>query len=65
MTTITIDEIWQAIRESERSDEFQFIDDETSIKAEVARVAPWRRFQADGVMHDSNMAATLKVAMKA
>jgi hypothetical protein len=53
MTTVTLDDVWQAIRESERSDEFLFMDDETSIKAEVARMIPPRCFQADGVAYDS------------
>lgn len=53
MTTVTLDDVWQAIRESERSDEFLFMDDETSIKAEVARMIPPRRFQTDGVVSDS------------
>ena len=57
MTVITVDEIWQAIRESERSDEFHFMDDKTSIKAEVARLVPPQLFQADGVIRDLNLKA--------
>ena len=42
MSTVAIDYIWQAILESERSDDIQFIDDELRIKAEAARLAqPW------------------------
>jgi hypothetical protein len=45
MSTIAIDYIWQVIRESERSDEIQFMDDELLIKAEAARLAQPRRDQ--------------------
>jgi hypothetical protein len=38
MTTVAIDYIWQVIRETERSDEIQFMDDELLIKAEAPRV---------------------------
>lgn len=65
MTPITVDEIWQAIRESERSDEFNFMDDRTSIKSELARIVPPRRFQADGVIHGSSVNASLNAAFNA
>jgi hypothetical protein len=39
MTAVTVDYVWQAIRDSERSDEFRFIDDELRIKAEAAHLA--------------------------
>lgn len=39
MTMIAIDYIWQAILESERSDDIQFMDDELRIKAEATRLA--------------------------
>ena len=39
MTTSAIQYIWQAIRESERSDESHLTHDETSIKAEAPRVS--------------------------
>jgi hypothetical protein len=42
MSTVAIDYIWQAILESERSDDIQFIDDELRLKAEATRLAqPW------------------------
>ena len=46
MTTVAIDYIWQAILESERSDDIPFMDDELRIKAEAARLARQRRIQA-------------------
>ena len=62
MTMITLDEIWQTIRKSERSDEFQFMDDETSLKAEVARMVSPQRFQADGVLYNPIAIATIRPA---
>lgn len=47
MTTAAIDYIWQAIRESERSDEFPFLDDEFLIKAKAARLTQPRPDQSD------------------
>jgi hypothetical protein len=46
MTTVAIDDIWQAILDSERSDDIQFMDDELRIKREAVRLARLRRFQA-------------------
>ena len=46
MTTVAIDYIWQVIRETERSDEIQFMDDELLIKAGAARLALPRRVQS-------------------
>ncbi len=65
MNPVTIDYIWQAIRESERSDEFQFMDDATSIMAEVARRIPPRRVQPDGLVHDSIADAAISPAFSA
>jgi hypothetical protein len=43
MTTSAIQYIWQAILESERSDEIHFMADELLIKVAAARLAqPWR-----------------------
>ena len=47
MSTVAIDYIWQAILESERSDDIQFIDDELRIKAEAARLAQPQRTQSN------------------
>ena len=38
MNAIEIQDVWQAIRESERSDEIQFMDDQILIKAEAIRL---------------------------
>ena len=38
MNAIEIQDVWQAIRESERSDETQFRDDELLIKAAATRL---------------------------
>ncbi len=38
MNAVAIDYIWKAIRESERSDEIQFRDDELLIKAAATRL---------------------------
>ena len=46
MTTVAIDNIWQAILESERSDDIQFMDDELRSKAEAARLTQLLRIQA-------------------
>ena len=46
MTTVAIDDIWQAILESERSDDIQFMDDELRSKAEAARLTQLLRIQA-------------------
>ena len=44
MNTVAIDYIWRVILESERSDEFQFMDDELRVKAEADRLARLRAF---------------------
>jgi hypothetical protein len=42
MSTIAIDYIWQAILESERSDDIRFMDDEFRIRTEPTRLPqPW------------------------
>lgn len=46
MTTVAIDYIWQAILESERSDDIQFIDDELHVNAEAARLTQLLRIQS-------------------
>ena len=46
MNAVTIQYVWQAIQESERSDEIQFMDDELLIKAGAARLAQARRVQS-------------------
>ncbi len=46
MNTVAMDYIWQTIRESERSDEIQFMDEELRMKAEAARLAQLLRIQA-------------------
>ena len=38
MNAIEIQDVWQAIRESERSDEIPFIDQQLLIKAEAIRL---------------------------
>jgi len=45
MSTVAIDDIWQAILDSERSDDIQFMDDELRIKREAVRLARLRRTQ--------------------
>ena len=46
MKTTAIDYIWQAIRDSERSDEIQLIDDDLRQKAEAAHLTQLLRIQA-------------------
>ncbi|CAG0946369.1 hypothetical protein ANRL1_02939 [Anaerolineae bacterium] len=46
MNTVAIDYIWQAILESERSDDIQFIDDELRLNAEAARMTHLLRVQS-------------------
>ncbi len=46
MTTISIDTIWQLIRESERSHGIQFMDDELLITAAATHLAPPRPNQS-------------------
>lgn len=65
MTTVAIDYIWQVIRETERSDEIQFMDDELLIKAGAARVAQPRRVQPGAVATDSIADAAISPALSA
>ena len=46
MNTVAIDYIWQAIRDSERSDELQFMADELRQKAEAARLTQLLRIHS-------------------
>ena len=46
MNTVAIDYIWQAILESERSDDIQFMDDELRLNAEAARLPHLLRVQS-------------------
>ena len=46
MNTVAEDYIWQAILESERSDDLQFMDDELRLKAEAAHLTQLLRIQA-------------------
>jgi hypothetical protein len=48
MNSVATQYIWQAILESERSDEIQFMGDELLIRAAAARLAP-RRAQSGAV----------------
>lgn len=63
MTTVTVDYIWQVIRESERSDESYFTNDETSIKTEAARLAQLRRVQSAAVASNSIADAAISPAL--
>ncbi len=45
MNTVAVDYIWQAILESERSDDIQFMDDELRARAEAVRLAQLLRIQ--------------------
>jgi hypothetical protein len=65
MTTVTVDYIWQVIRESERSDESYFTNDETSIKAEAARLAQLRRVQSAAVASNSIADAAISPTLSA
>jgi hypothetical protein len=65
MTTVTVDYIWQAIRESERSDEFQFMADQLRIKAEAARLAQLRHIQSDAVTANPIADAAINPAHRA
>ncbi len=53
MTTVAIDYIWQAIRESERSDEIQFMDDEILIRAQATRLTQPRPNQSGAMGNES------------
>jgi hypothetical protein len=55
MNTVAIDRIWQAILESERSDDIQFMDDEVLIK--TARLARPRLDQPDAMATDPTTTA--------
>ena len=46
MNAVAIQHIWQAIQESERSDELQFMDDEMLIMTAATRVAQPRPDQS-------------------
>ncbi len=46
MNTVAEDYIWQAILESERSDDLQFMDDELRLKAEATHLTQLLRIQA-------------------
>ena len=50
MSTVAIDYIWQAILESERSDDIQFIDEELRIKTEATRLAQSKLDQSGAVI---------------
>jgi hypothetical protein len=49
MNAVAIQYIWQAIQESERSDELQFMDDEFLVKAAVTRVVQPRPDESGAV----------------
>ncbi len=64
MSTVAIDYIWQAILESERSDDIQFIDDELRIKAEATRLAqPWLD-QSGAVSREPIAASAIQPALR-
>jgi len=65
MTTVAIQYIWQAIQESERSDEIQFMADELLIKAEAARLAQPRRVQSGAVGREPIVDAAISPALSA
>ncbi len=65
MTTVTVDYIWQAIRESERSDEFHFMADELRIKAQSARLAQMLPGRSEGVAIDLIAGAAISPALPA
>lgn len=52
MNATAIDYIWRAIRESERSDEFQFMDDEILIAAAAHGSVQHRTIQPNAVGHE-------------
>ena len=47
MNAAAIEYIWKAIQESERSDEFQFMDDEMLIRTAATRLTPQPPDQPD------------------
>ena len=49
MNAVAIQYIWQAIQESERSDELQFMDDEFLVKTAATRVVQLRPDQSSAV----------------
>ncbi len=65
MTTVAIDYIWQVIRESERSDEIQFMDDELLIKDAATRLTQPRRDQSGAVGSESIADATISPKLPA
>ena len=65
MNAVAMQYIWQAIQESERSDEIQFMDDELLIKAGTARLAQPRCVQSGAVATDSIADAAISPALSA
>jgi hypothetical protein len=65
MNTVAIDYIWQAILESERSDEFQFTDDELRIKAEADRLARLQRVRSGAAGREPIATTTTSLAFSA
>jgi len=63
MTTVAIQYIWQAIQESERSDEIQFMDNELLITTEAVRLAQLRRVQSGAAGNKSITDATISPAL--
>lgn len=59
MNPTAIDYIWQAIRDSERSDEIQLMDDELRQTAEAAQLALLVRSHVRLADHDLSQKATL------
>jgi hypothetical protein len=63
MSTVAIDYIWQAILESERSDDIQFIDDEFRLNAEAARLTHLLRMQSGAVGREPLAKTTIGPAL--
>ena len=59
MNTVAEDYIWQAILDSEHSDDLQYMDDELRIKREAIRLARLRRTQSVAASDESGAKTTI------
>jgi hypothetical protein len=65
MNATAIEYIWQAIQESERSDELQFMDDEVLITTAVTRVVQPRPDQSGAVGREPIAEVAISPALSA
>jgi hypothetical protein len=63
MNTVAIDYIWQAILESEGSDDIQFMDDELRLNAGAARLTHLPRLQSGAIGREPLATTTIGPAL--